>query len=209
MFIIAQIAGALCLVAYILSTLTNVRREVVVYRTLSNIFAGTQYILLGGMTGLLVNVVGSVRNLVIFRKNRTLKWWGIALFCLLDLAIGVIFYDGWISTFIVIHAILHTIYISRDNLTAFRFSQVLTMPLLMLYNLLLGAYVGLAENFVQLTFLLIGIKRYDRKQLKKLARNHPFGAKNPRSRAKNAKNTKNIKRSHSPKSSSHKHKNKL
>ena len=168
LFYIAQFFGLLSLLSYVASTQTNRRRTLVTLNTFVNIFAGIQYLILGSPAGLGVELVGILRNIVIGHHNhRSIHPYGILIFCLMELLVLVSCYDGISSILVVVSGILTTIYMSQKDLTSFRFHQILYMPISIIYNILVGAWVGVIMNLIQDTSLIIGMRRFDQKKIER------------------------------------------
>ena len=168
LFYVAQIFGLLSLLSYVASTQTNRRRTLVTLNTFVNLFAGIQYLILGSPAGLGVELVGIFRNIVISHHNhRSIHGYGVLIFVLMEILVLIGCYDGISSILVVVSGILTTIYMSQKDLTSFRFHQVLYMPISIIYNILVGAWVGVIMNLIQDTSLIIGMRRFDQKKIER------------------------------------------
>lgn len=68
MQIIIQSIGALGIIASIISFQTKKHNQILLFRTLNEFLFAIQYVLLGAYTGMAMNLVGCVRN-IIFTKQ--------------------------------------------------------------------------------------------------------------------------------------------
>lgn len=171
MFIIAQIFGLVCLVSYILSTQTNKRKTFMKYRIVSDISSGLQYLFLGAMAGFAINIVATIRNLLISKHTReNISTRNIVLILVLTIGFGFLFYDGAVSLLVIVYSCITSIFLAQKNMTIYRVSQILSSPLIIFYNIFTGAYVGLAVAVLQVVFVSIGVHKFDHKKIQRYAK---------------------------------------
>lgn len=187
MFILAQFFGLLCLIAFIINTQSNDKKTILFWRTISNAFAAIQYILLGSWSGLLINIVGSARNISYAKCNKkTCPRKMVLIYTFLILLSGVvsiiIFHDGPESLLITAQSIILTVFIGQKNMMRYRMSQIFALPLVIVYNFSVGAYVGVIVCIVQIISLAVGVKRFDEKAVKRDLKKHKRALKKLKSR---------------------------
>ena len=66
--ILSEVAGLLGITANFISFQTKKQSALLWYRTATEMFFAVQYLLLGAYTGLAMNLIGSLRNLVFVRE---------------------------------------------------------------------------------------------------------------------------------------------
>lgn len=169
-FLIAQGFGVAALLAYIISTQVDTRRSVLIWRTVYSGVYAIQYILLGAFSGCVSSLVPIVRNLAYTRydNKKEVPTYLIVIFSALVIIAGLIFYDGPLSLLSVAHTVFCTIFIAQKSLTLFRFTQAFSAILMLVYNLYVGAYVGVLLVIIQFISMVIGIIRFDSEKIKSL-----------------------------------------
>lgn len=89
--IIAQGLGALGVTCTIIAVQFNSHFKIMFFKTLSELLFAVQLVMLGSMTGAVMNFVGIFRNVVfvlVVKKNKPITPW-IALFMIITLATGI------------------------------------------------------------------------------------------------------------------------
>ncbi len=126
---------------------------------------GVQYILLGGITGGILNLVGIFRNLLFAyfgEKNnqKMLKFTRIG-FAVLLAAIGFITWDGYISLLVIFAKVLSTIAYGTTNVTKMRLILCISSTCWICYGIYVGSVTSTLNDSVNLLSVLISIFRYD------------------------------------------------
>ena len=177
MFILAQFFGILALLAYVVSMQQNNCKKVLLWRSVYNVMCGIQYLILGAWSGVICSLVAIARNYVFAQYKKTIPAFHVAFFVLLNFILGLVFYDGPISLLPVIHTMICTIYLARDDLTTFRLIQAFAATFMFIYNFSVKAYAGIIVVAVQFVCTLVGIARFDQDKIKKARSDRRRGRK--------------------------------
>ena len=126
---------------------------------------GVQYILLGGITGGILNLVGILRNLLFayFGKKDNQKILKISRisFAVLFALIGFATWDGYISLLAILAKVLSTIAYGTTNVRKMRLILCVTITCWICYDIYVGPITGTLNDSVNLLSVLISIFRYD------------------------------------------------
>lgn len=90
--ILIQVIGFVGIALNILSVQFNKHWQIMLLKTLGSLTFVIQYILLGAWVGMVMDLIGSIRNIVFtlnVKNNKSNKWW-IVLFSIITLVAGVL-----------------------------------------------------------------------------------------------------------------------
>lgn len=88
---VVQAIGFVAIAMNILSVQFNTHFKIMLFKSLGSFLFALQYLLLGAYTGLVMDLVGVIRNFVFafnVKKNKSNKWW-IVIFCLITAFAGI------------------------------------------------------------------------------------------------------------------------
>ena len=126
---------------------------------------GVQYILLGGITGGILNLVGIFRNILFayFGKKDDQKLLRITRigFAVLLAVIGFATWDGYISLLVIAAKVLSTIAYGTTNVRKMRSILCITITCWICYDIFVGSVTGLINDSANLLSVWISIFRYD------------------------------------------------
>lgn len=163
-FILAQIFGLLGSIAMLLSNWQKTRNKVLTLLILDSICYFIQYILLGALSGAFTNVIGLIRTIIFKYKDKYKVLDNkIILFIILliYLIVGIITYDGIISTLPVIAAIIYTSVLWQDNLKIIRIGTFIMILACFIYNIAVEAYTGAVVEGILLISSVLAIIKLD------------------------------------------------
>ncbi len=90
--VLIQIIGFVGIALNILSVQFNSHWKIMLFKTLGSLTFVLQYLLLGAWVGMVMDLIGSIRNVVFtlnVKKGRSNKWW-VVFFSIITLVAGVI-----------------------------------------------------------------------------------------------------------------------
>lgn len=111
MDIIIQIIGAFGILASIISFQCKKHNSILFFRTLNEFIFAIQYFLLGAYTGMIVNLVGCVRNIIFSKqisKNKKTTF-SIIIFSIMFVVFGFAVWQGPKSLLIIFAKVLSTL----------------------------------------------------------------------------------------------------
>ena len=158
MFWIGQIMGIIALVILIVSFQINNKKRLLTLQIFSSLFFALQYLFLGAISGCLMNMMTSIRNIV-FRKFKN----SICLIIIIVIMItmSIFSYNGLISLLPGIVVIIYSIALWQDNLTITRITEVISCLLFIIYNIKFYAISGIISTIIEMVFAMIAIYRFD------------------------------------------------
>lgn len=161
--ILSEVAGLLGITANFISFQTKKQSALLWYRTATEMFFAVQYLLLGAYTGLAMNLIGSLRNLVFVREVKRGKSTVPARFVFsgLFLAFAALTWAGWQSALSGVAKVISTFSYGCSNLMLVRFLALVTGGSWFTYNLTVRSYAGCVCEAVTLLSALIGLFRID------------------------------------------------
>ena len=160
---IIQLIGGLGIIASIISFQCKKHSSILFFRTLNEFIFAVQYYLLGAYTGMTMNLVGCVRNIVFTKQVEKSKTTTVAsiIFSALFFAFGLLFWQGPKSILIIIAKILSTIAYGNKNTNVVRGMMFVTCVSWLIYNYCVFSIAGiLCESFTLLS-LLVGMIRFN------------------------------------------------
>ena len=126
---------------------------------------GIQYLLLGGYTGAVLNLVGIFRNLIFTYlgkkdKQNELKYARIIL-SIVFAVLGLLSWEGYISILIIFAKVLSTLAYGTTNMKKMRMMLSVTCVCWICYNTYVGSIAGVISDSCNFVSVMIGIIRYD------------------------------------------------
>ena len=126
---------------------------------------GVQYILLGGITGGILNLVGIIRNLLFayYGNKNNKKMLNITrlVFVIVLASVGFATWGGYISLLVIFAKVLSTIAYGTTNVTKMRLMLSITITCWICYGIYVGSITSILNDSANLTSVLISIFRYD------------------------------------------------
>lgn len=163
MEIIIQLIGVLGIIASIISFQCKKHNSILFFRTLNEFLFGIQYFLLDAYTGMAMNLVGCVRNIVFTKqisKNKKTTMSTI-IFGVLFLTFGIVTWQGAKSILIIVAKVLSTIAYGNKNTTVVRTILFITCTSWLIYNAFVMSIAGVFCEAFTLCSLIIGVIRLD------------------------------------------------
>lgn len=161
--IIAQVLGYIGLLCTVVAFQCKKHNMVMVLKTSNEVFFAMQYFLLGTYTGMAMNLVSSVRNLVfaqLVKKGKSTLPFQI-IFCFFFVVAGIITWQSRISLPIILAKILTTVVYGMKNTKVIRFGTVPTSIFWLIYNFSCHSSAGVLCEIFALISITAAIIRID------------------------------------------------
>lgn len=165
-YYIGQGLGVLAIVLGFLSFQMKTRQKLVLVQLLTTITFVVHYFLIGAWSGMALNAVSTVRNIIYYRmgkKGSVSKWWGIG-FAVIMGAIGMLSWQNWYSLFIVLALAINCVGMAFSNPQSIRKSILITSPLALIYNCLVLSVGGAIFEAMSIISAALGIYRNRKKR---------------------------------------------
>lgn len=161
--IIIQVIGGLGIVASVISFQCKKHRSILIFRTLNESIFAVQYFLLGAYTGMIMNLIGSVRNLIfahrVARGKKTTV--PMIIFSVMFVVFGIFFWQGPKSILVMIAKVLSTVAYGNKNTTVVRGIVLVTSTAWLIYNSCVFSIAGVLCEAFTLASVVLGIIRLD------------------------------------------------
>lgn len=163
--ILINFLGVAGIVAGFLALQCNKHTSVLCLKMTEEGIFGIQYILLGGITGGILNLVGIFRNLLFayFGKKDNQKMLKITrlIFAVILAAVGFATWGGYISLLVIFAKVLSTIAYGTTNVTKMRLMLCVTITCWICYGIYVKSVTSILNDSANLLSVLISIFRYD------------------------------------------------
>lgn len=161
--IIIQVIGGLGIIASVISFQCKKHSSILIFRTLNESIFAVQYFLLGAYTGMIMNLVGSVRNLIFARRVANGKKTTVPMivFSAMFVIFGICFWQGPKSILVMIAKVLSTMAYGNKNTTVVRGIVLITSTAWLIYNSCVFSIAGVLCEAFTLASVILGIIRLD------------------------------------------------
>lgn len=160
-FLTGQIFGVIAVILGFLSYQTKNAKQLLIFQTATCAVFCVHYILLGAIPAFWLNAVGTLRNIVYYKKEklgkaeRILPW----VFALVMAVLGIMSSVGWYSVFIVAGLVINTLCLSFKDAQHIRYSILVTSPMVLTYDVFVKSIGGIIYESVAIISSVIGIVR--------------------------------------------------
>ncbi|MBR5156489.1 MAG: YgjV family protein [Clostridia bacterium] len=163
MEIIIQSVGVLGIIASIISFQCKKHNSILFFRTLNEALFAIQFFLLGAYTGMAMNLVGCVRNVIFTKQISKNKKTTVStiIFSILFITFGIVTWQGAKSILIMVAKVLSTVAYGNKNTTFVRTILFITCTNWLIYNAIVMSIAGVFCEAFTLSSLIIGVIRLD------------------------------------------------
>ncbi len=159
---IGQAMGLVAVVLGFMSFQMRTQKKLLVLQTATTIAFCIHYYLIGATSGLMLNMLGIVRNLAYYHKDKSLfsgKKCPIFFTVVMGL-VGLLSWQGYYSIFVVLGLVINTFCLSFVNPQHIRTSILVSSPLVLIYDAFVMSIGGVIYESVVIVSSIIGIIRY-------------------------------------------------
>lgn len=160
--IIAQILGFVTVVLGFISFQVKTSKKLLLVQTLTCLVFSTHYYLIGAFPAAFMNMLGMVRNIVYYHKDKSFyrpKLFPI-FFGVLMLIVGTLTANGPHSVLVISGLVINTVCLSMKNPQSIRKSVLFTCVLVLIYDVIEGSIGGIVYESVAIISAIIGLIRY-------------------------------------------------
>ncbi len=160
----AQLVGVVALLIIIVSYQFNERKHIVFLQFFSGIFFSIHFLMLGAVTGGIINIIGVIRAAVFYFKGRY-KWsstilWPI-IFSLSGFVIAAFTYTSLLSLLPAVAFTCTSIALWTPKPRLSRIFFISSSSLFIIYNFASTSYSGVVTEGIAIVSLLIAVMRFD------------------------------------------------
>ena len=161
--IIIQSIGGIGLLCAVIAFQCKKHKNVMLFRTLNEIFFAIQYFCLASYTGVAMNLIGSVRNIIFainVKKEKSTLIWQI-LFSFMFIVIGILTTNGIVSVMVILAKVVTTIAYSLKNTKYIRLLTLPTSICWLVYNIVCNSFAGILCEAFTICSIITAIIRID------------------------------------------------
>ena len=159
-YIISQVLAALAVIITFWGYIKNDKGNFLKYVLISNILYCIHYFFLDDLSFVIAIVMGSFRNIVFLKyvnSKRLIPIYILLLFEILTVLSGLLAYSGLLSLIPIFQVCLYTYGVWLSNLRSMYFICILVMVIGVFYNFLIGAYMAIIGNVIEIIAAIIGM----------------------------------------------------
>lgn len=170
--LIAQCIGFLGTIIVVIGMQQKKYGRIVFCKILNELFAAAHYFLIGGYTGMVINLAACLTNGVYWyriTKGKSTLIFQI-MFGALFVALGALSWQGSISLFVVAAKLVSSVSLGIKNPRTIRILNLISNPCWLVYNLYMGTVAGIVTDTLVTTSVIIAVVRLDILKRKEIAR---------------------------------------
>lgn len=165
LFILAQLIGIIAIVFLVISFQINDKDKLLKFQIFSSFLNFFQYLLLGGITGALMNLVAGVRNIVFKRYgDKKIPLYVLVFFIVLITFLSSLSYSSDISLIPMLAVLNYSYALWTGDLRLIRLLNVFSSSLFCVYDVFVFSIAGFILHIVEFGSALVGIYKFDFKK---------------------------------------------
>ncbi len=161
--IIVGLFGVLAIFFWIISIQEKRQYKIIYLQMFANLFYTIEYLVLGVLSAASMNFVSTIRCYLFYRKKKERRKvpevWLIGFISLLVI-LGIITYNGYLSLIPIIITIFYTISSYLKKAKWIRIVVLIAAFIWIYYNYVVGAYVVIIGNILEILSSSISLIRY-------------------------------------------------
>lgn len=168
--IIAQVLALIAFILYVLSLQFREKRKTLILQIIANVFYALEYLMLDAYAGVNNSLFGITRSLLFTVADKMkikLPGYVAVIFMAMVIIFGFTTYTDIFSLIPPFISCILFIALFVDNMKIFRLASAVAFGLWIIYNAVVGSYVGIADSVVELISALVAIYRFDIKKVNK------------------------------------------
>ena len=161
-YIIGQIFGIIAVILGFVTYQVRTQKKLLFVQILTTLVFVIHYLLIGAVSGMALNMVAMVRNIVYSRRDLKIfssKGWP-ATFAVIMGIMGLLSWQGWYSVFVVLGLVINSLCMAFKDSQKIRKSILVTSPLVLIYDAFALSVGGMIYESVAIVSALVGILRF-------------------------------------------------
>lgn len=161
--LIAQSIGFIGLLCGVLSFQNKRRKGILFFLILSCLSYFFHFLLLGALTGSVMNLVGALRNFVFYQRGKdwaNKKIW-LYLFMVVYILSTIFTWKNYFSLLPLVAALIGSVSLWMNEPRRTRLMMLTTPPCWFTYNLVSGSIPGMMTEIFNFSSIIVGIIRFD------------------------------------------------
>ena len=160
--LIGQIIGTIAPILTVISYQLNTKRSVLLALTGATVATAIGYLLIGAMSGFVLNLVCVARNFICFflKENTKSAYITGMIFAVIMCCLGATSWQGIHSLLIISGLAINTVFMALGVPQWLRKSILLTSMLVLIYNILEFSVGGMINEVLAISSAVVGIVRF-------------------------------------------------
>ncbi len=170
LYYIGQGLGIVAVVLGFINYQVKTREQVLYVHIATTVCFTLHYMLIGAYSGMAMNFVGIIRNVVFYfagKNGKVGKVWPIT-FAVIMGAMGILAWENWYSVLAVVGLMINSYSMSFSNPNNIRKSILITSPLVLAYDVLVSSVGGAVYEGIVIVSSVIGLIRYSKNKARKI-----------------------------------------
>ena len=161
MYIVGQIFGVIAIILGFVSYQMRTKRQILFVLSVTAVSFCIHYFMIGAYSGMAMNAVNIVRNVVYDKRSAANKNGFIApaVFAVIQTVVCIMTWEAWYSVFVLFGLVINTVCVSFADPQKVRKSILVTSPLVLTYDALAGSIGGSIYEAVAIVSAVVGIFR--------------------------------------------------
>lgn len=165
MVIIGQVLGWIAALLTFISFQCKEHKKLIIIQTLSTVSLCISFMFLDAWSGMLLNVVGLVRNFIIYNKSKKIfsySFWPYVLAGAMAVT-GALSWQGPMSLLIIVSIMVNTLFLCHPNVQTLRKTTLITSTMALIYSAYYTVWGGVANELIAMSSAAIGLYRFRKK----------------------------------------------
>lgn len=159
---IGQIFGLIAVVVSFVAYQMPTQKKILIMNLLVSISIMLNYAFIGAITGMVLNIICIIRNLVYMNRDKKIFSYNFYPYLFMAVIGAISFFtgEGLHSILITIGLIINTLSLSLKNPQATRITMVISCSFILAYNIFVFSIGGMINEAVAITSSIIGFIRF-------------------------------------------------
>lgn len=165
--IVIQALGGIALIFWALSIQNKSKKKILRLQNIANAFYGIEYVFLGAYSAVGMSIVSVIRGIIFYSNEKNKKENSKILVIVISIVIiilGILTYNQWYSVIPIIITLIYTISTYQKNTRMIRIGYLIAAIGWIFYNYIVGAYVPMVGNIIEIISASIAIVKFDIKK---------------------------------------------
>ncbi|MBR2043242.1 MAG: YgjV family protein [Clostridia bacterium] len=162
LYYIGQGLGIVAVILGFVNYQVKTREQVLYVHIATTVCFTLHYMLIGAYSGMAMNFVGIIRNVVFYfagKNGKINKAWPIS-FAVIMGVMGLLAWESWYSVLAVVGLVINSYAMSFNKPNNIRKSILITSPLVLAYDVLVSSVGGAIYEGIVIISSVIGLLRY-------------------------------------------------
>ena len=162
--LIAQLVGLAGMILLAMCFQANNKKKTLIIKFSADITWGVHYLLLGGISGVILNVIGALRETVFYfdKNEKRMKIW-LMVFVTINWVAGILTMRELYNLLPTVCSAVSTYSFWQQNLKITRILALFNAVIMFTYDIFLLSYAGMVNETITVISVCIALYRYGKK----------------------------------------------